>query len=86
MGSWKVKFSTKKYPQEFQVLKYIRTMSSHHLTATIESISKRFGLEEKMSQKYIKFLINMGEITELEEENEKGFVTDKWFLTKEEKL
>lgn len=85
MGSKRLKFNAKRYHQEFQVLKYIRTMSSHHLTATIESISKRFGLEDKISQKYVTFLISMGEISELEEEP-KGFVTDKWFMTKAEKL
>ena len=82
MGSWNLKFNVKKYPQEFQVLKYIRTMSSHGLTASIESICKRFGLDEKIVQKYVTFLINMGEILEQQENNERIFVTDRWFETK----
>ena len=82
MVAWNLKFNVKKYHQEFQVLKYIRTMSSHGLTASIESICKRFGLDEKIVQGYVTFLINMGEILELQENNERIFVTDRWFLTK----
>ena len=82
MGSWNPKFNVKKYHQEFQVLKYVRTMSSHGLTASIESICKRFGLDEKTVQRYVTFLINMGEILEQQENNERIFVTDRWFLTK----
>ena len=82
MGSWNPKFNVKKYHQEFQVLKYIRTMSSHGLTATRESICKRFGLDERTVQRYVTFLINMGEILEQQEKNERTFVTDRWFLTK----
>jgi hypothetical protein len=84
MGSWKLKFNAKRHPQEFQVAKYIRTMSSHHLVATNELICKRFGLEERIVQNYVAFLIGVGEIQELEQDEEIVFVTEKWFLTKEE--
>ena len=77
MGSWNLKFNVKKYPQEFQVLKYIRTMSSHGLTASIESICKRFGLDERTAQRYVTFLIDLGEILEQQENNERRFVTDR---------
>ena len=82
MGSWSPKFNVKKYQQEFQVLKYVRTMSSHGLSASIESICKRFGFDDRTVQKYVAFLINLGEILELQENNERIFVTDRWFLTK----
>jgi hypothetical protein len=82
MGSWKLKFNAKRYPQEFQVAKYVRTMSSHHLVATTELICKRFGLEEKIVQQYVTFLIRVGEIQELQQNDESVFVTDKWFETK----
>ena len=82
MGSWNVKFNAKKYHQEFQILKYIRTMSSHCLTASVKSICERFGLDERVVESYVLFLINMGEILELQGNNERIFVTDKWFLTK----
>ena len=82
MGSLRVKFNVKKYHQEFQVLKYIRTMSSHHLTATITLICKRFGLDERIVEKYVTFLINMGEIVELQKNDERNFVTHRWFFTK----
>ncbi len=57
-------------------------MSSHDLTATVESICKRFGLDEKMVQGYVTFLISMVEILEQQENNERIFVTDRWFETK----
>jgi hypothetical protein len=82
MGSWKLKFNAKRHPQEFQVAKYIRTMSSHHLVATIDLICKRFGLEEIIVQKYVTFLIGVGEIQGLMQNDEIVFVTEKWFETK----
>jgi predicted transcriptional regulator len=72
----------KRHPQEFQVLKYVKTMSSHGLSVSIESICKRFVFDERLVKKYINFLISMGEIVEQEENNKIIFVTEKWFLRK----
>jgi len=82
MGSWNPKFNVKKYHQEFQVLKYVRTMSSHGLSASIESICKRFGLDERTVQRYVTFLIDVGEMLVIQENNERIFVTYRWFETK----